>query len=72
MNELPQVPAPRCRFLHCKSMAVYGEDFASDPEFEAGMTDFWCLQTSKSAGPDEDEVNLDACSLPDRPCYREY
>jgi hypothetical protein len=72
MTELPQVPAQRCKFLYCKSMVVYGEDFASDPDFQAGMTDFWCLRTSKNVGPDHDEVTMEECSLPDRPCYREF
>ena len=72
MTEIPQVAAQRCKYLHCKSMVVYGEDFASDPDYQAGMTDFWCLQTSKGIGPDDDQVNLEECSLTDRPCYREY
>ena len=72
MTELPQLPAQRCKFLHCKSMMVYGEDFASDPDYQAGMTDFWCLQSSKNVGPDDDQVNMEECSQPGRSCYREY
>ena len=72
MSELPQVPAPRCKYLYCKSMIVFGEDFASDPDFQAGITDFWCLQTSRGLGPDDDEVNMDECCRPDRPCYQEF
>ena len=72
MTELEQVPTQRCKYLHCKSMVVYGEDFASDPDYQAGMTDFWCLQTSKGLGPDDDTVNLEECSVTGRPCYREY
>ena len=72
MTELPQESAQRCKFLYCKSMIVYGEDFASDPDFQAGMTDFWCLQTSKNSGPDAEQVDMDACSQPRRPCYREF
>ncbi len=72
MAELPQAPAPRCKFICCTSMVVYGEDFASDPDFQAGMTDFWCNQTAKSVGPDGDVVDLEECSRPERECYREY
>jgi hypothetical protein len=72
MTELPQTPAPRCKFLYCKSMVVYGEDFENDPDYQAGTTDFWCLQTSKAIGPDEEEVNMEECCRPERPCYREY
>jgi hypothetical protein len=70
MTELPQ--AQRCKFICCKSMVVYGEDFASDPDFQAGMTDFWCQQTAKNVGPDADGVDLEECSRPERECYREY
>lgn len=63
---------PRCIYLNCKSMQVYGEDFESDPEFQAGMVEFWCTQTFKPQGPDGADVSLELCSLPDRPCYREY
>ncbi len=72
MTELPQVPAQRCKYLYCKSMMVYGEDFASDPDYQAGLTDFWCLQTSKNIGPDNDQVDLEECSQANRPCYREF
>lgn len=72
MTELPQAPAQRCKYLCCKSMMVYGEDFASDPDYQAGLTDFWCLQTSKNLGPDNDQVDLEECSQANRACYREY
>jgi hypothetical protein len=47
---------PRCKYLCCKSMLVYGEPFESDPEYQAGITDFWCQCTSKAPGPDGDQV----------------
>jgi hypothetical protein len=63
---------PRCIYLCCKSMVVYGENFRDDPDFQAGLTDFWCTQTCKGQGPDGDEVSLEVCSNPERSCYREY
>jgi hypothetical protein len=63
---------PRCRNLYCKSMMVFGEDFENDPDYQAGLTEFWCLCTSKGQGPDGDEVSLVQCSLPERSCYKEY
>ena len=63
---------PRCKNLYCKSMAVYGELFETDPDFQAGLTEFWCLCTSKGAGPDGDDVSLVQCSLPERGCFKEY
>jgi hypothetical protein len=59
-------------YLCCKSMLVFGEAFESDPDFQSGQADFWCLQTSKSLGPDGDQVALDACRDPKRTCFKEY
>jgi hypothetical protein len=53
-------------------MLVFGEDFENDPDYQAGMTDFWCVQTSKGQGPDGDSVSLELCSNPERSCFQEY
>lgn len=63
---------PRCQHLHCKSMLVYGEAFQSDPDYQAGMTEFWCVLTSKGAGPDGGGVSLEECSDATRECFLEY
>jgi len=63
---------PRCINLCCKSMIVYGEAFESDPDYQSGMVDFWCTQTSKGQGPDDGDVNLEACSNSERTCYQEF
>ena len=63
---------PRCIHLSCKSMLVYGEAFEQDPDYQAGMTDFWCLRTSKGQGPDGDDVSLQSCSNAERECFKEY
>lgn len=70
-DELP-IYQPRCKFLTCKSMLVYGEDFASDPEYVAGATEFWCECTSRGIGPDGDGVSLEECSTAERSCYVEF
>ncbi len=62
---------PRCVYLTCKSMQVFGEDFESDPEYQAGMVEFSCTQTFQGQGPDGDEVSLELCSNAERPCFRE-
>jgi hypothetical protein len=62
----------RCLHLRCKSMLVYGENFESDPEFQAGMIEFWCLRTSQALGPDGEEASLLMCSNPERNCYEEF
>jgi hypothetical protein len=63
---------PRCVNLCCKSMLIYGEAFESDPEYQAGMTDFWCQLTSRGTGPDGDGVSLECCRNRDRSCFREF
>ena len=68
----PPVPAPRCINLMCKAMMVYGEAFESDPDYQAGMTDWWCQCTQKPQGPDHSEASLDACCNPQRTCYQAY
>ena len=63
---------PRCTHLCCKAMLVFGEAFESDPDYQAGMVDFWCTRTSKGQGPDGEEVNLELCSHPERECFEEF
>jgi hypothetical protein len=53
-------------------MAVYGEAFEQDPDFQAGLTDFWCVRTGRPLGPDGGEVGLAQCRCPERECYQEY
>jgi hypothetical protein len=72
MSEEASAYRPRCKNLYCKSILVYGEAFESDPEYQMGLGEFWCLCTSQGHGPDEGEVNLEQCSRPDRECFKEY
>jgi hypothetical protein len=70
-DELP-VYRPRCRYVNSKSMQVYGEAYESDPDFIAGMTDFWCDCTGKAVGPDGNGVGIEECKDQERECFREY
>ena len=70
--ELDQVPPPRCIHLQSKAMAVHGEGFENDSDYQDGMTDFWCIMSGRAIGPDNDVVGMKACSNPDRGCYEEY
>jgi hypothetical protein len=72
MSDQPTEYTPRCKNICCKSMLVYGEDFENDPEYQAGMVDFWCLLTSKPHGPDGGEVSMTDCRNRERSCYQEY
>jgi hypothetical protein len=53
-------------------MLIYGEAFESDPEYQAGMTEFWCTCTHKNLGPDGGETSMELCSNPERGCFKEY
>lgn len=68
----PVRDAPRCMYLNCKSMQVYGEDFENDPDYQCGMVDFWCTRTFQGQGPDGGDASLQLCKNPERECYREY
>ena len=72
MSELPQVPPPRCIHLQGKALAVHGEAFEDDPDFQAGLGDCWCNQTGRPLGPDHAPVGLAPCRDSDRDCYQEY
>ena len=72
MSESTTPRAPRCKHLTCKSMMVYGEDFANDPDFQAGLVEMQCTKTFSNFGPDSGELSLPLCSDPGRGCYREY
>ncbi len=63
---------PRCMFLTCKSMMVYGENFREDPDFASGQVEFTCTCTFSGVGPDGQAAALEACSDAGRNCYREY
>ena len=72
MSEEASTYRPRCKNLHCKSMLVYGEDFESDPEYQAGMVEFSCMQTFKTLGPDGGDISMDMCSNSERSCFKEF
>jgi hypothetical protein len=52
-------------------MAVYGEGYESDPDYQDAMSPFWCVQTGRSLGPDDGEVGMTPCSDVERECYQE-
>jgi hypothetical protein len=72
MSEPAKPFRPRCIYLTCKSMQVWGEDFENAPEFQAGMDELTCTQTFRNRGPDGADVTFDACCDLQRACFREY
>lgn len=72
MNPLAVLPTPRCMHFCSKSLSVYGENYAADSDFQAGLDQTWCVLTARSIGPDDGEVGWVECSNPQRECFREY
>jgi hypothetical protein len=70
--ELPQVPAPRCIHLQSKAMAVHGEEFEGDADYQGGSTNCTCGRTARSLGPDDRAADVDRCCDAERECYQEY
>jgi hypothetical protein len=64
--ELHSVP---CRHLRNKGMLVYTDAFSSDAHGDSGNTIYWCVQTMKGFGPDDDMVCKEDCTLVNRSCY---
>lgn len=63
---------PRCTFIRCKAMLVFGENFQQDPEYDPDNAYFWCNQTGIGQGPDQGPVSMRDCTVPDRACYQEF
>jgi hypothetical protein len=72
MTELPQVPGTRCIHLQSKAMAIHGEGFENDADYQDGLSDFWCVKTARPLGPDNGAVGMRPCSDPERGCHEEY
>jgi hypothetical protein len=70
-NLLPVVeqPAPPCRHLRSKGMYVYTGVQESELEDDYDSTNYWCFETMKTFGPDDQGVGGRECRNSSRPCY---
>jgi hypothetical protein len=70
-NDLPVIepPSAPCRHLRNKGMYVYtgGSDEAED---DYDSTNYWCFETMKSFGPDDQFVGGRQCRDSKRTCYQ--
>jgi hypothetical protein len=66
----PEAPrtAP-CRHLRNKGMYVYTDIALGDAHDDYDTAMYWCLQTMKGFGPDDEPVRGDDCRNPERSCY---
>lgn len=73
-HELPIVepPASPCRHLRSKGMYVYtdGQDGEAHDGYDNSI--YWCLQTMKGFGPDDDMVDGQGCRSPSRSCHEPF
>jgi hypothetical protein len=69
--DLPIVEeAAPCRFLRNKGMYVYTDGSHEDAHGDYDNTIYWCLQTMKDFGPDDEFVGGQECRNPTRSCYQ--
>lgn len=57
-----------CRFLRNRAMYIF-DDSVNEDQGDNDGTSFWCLQTMKGFGPDDEIVGRLDCRLTDRSCY---
>jgi hypothetical protein len=61
--------APVCRHLRNKGMFVYTDGSAGEAHEDYDSTVYWCNQSMKDFGPDDDHVGSLECRNTSRPCY---
>ena len=62
----PPVASSPCRHLRTKGMYVYTDGQDQD-DYDSSI--YWCMQTMKNFGPDDDFVSGAECRNASRPCY---
>ena len=67
--ELPIVREAPCRYLRNKGMYVYTDGISGESHEDYDNTIYWCLNTMKSFGPDDEMVDGHDCRNPGRSCY---
>jgi len=63
------VIGPSCRHLRSKAMYVYTDGASQEEYEESDSTNFWCLQSMKAFGPDDEPVTGRDCRNATRSCY---
>ena len=70
-NGLPvaETAGPPCRHLRSKGMYVYTDGLGGESHDDYDNTIYWCLQTMKDLGPDDDTAGREECCRTSRSCY---
>lgn len=58
-----------CRHLRNKGMYVYTDGASDEAADDFDSAVYWCLQTMKNFGPDDEMVGGHECRDPSRSCY---
>ncbi len=61
--------APPCRHLHNKGMYVYTDGISGESHDDYDSSIYWCNQSMKSFGPDDEIVGALECRNTARSCY---
>lgn len=59
-----------CRHLRNKGMYIYTDGNNPNPHEDYDNTNYWCLHTMKSFGPDDGMVGGEDCRDTCRTCYQ--
>jgi hypothetical protein len=73
-DELPDASSQSslCRHLRSAGMYVYAKGDHDDTAEEYDSSSYWCLQTMKTFGPDDEMVGSRECRDPSRSCYEPF
>lgn len=73
-GDLPVVNQPMipCRHLRTKGMYVYTDGAAEESDDEYDSSAYWCMQTMKEFGPDDEVVSKRDCRNLERACYEPF
>jgi len=72
MND-PRIAEPLaspCRHLRSNRMYVFSDGGDDNDADDYGSSSYWCLQTMKAIGPDDDRVDGRECRNASRSCYQ--
>jgi hypothetical protein len=58
-----------CRHLRHNGMLIFTDGTGGETQADCDTTMYWCTQTTKGFGPDDDFVNRDDCRNTSRSCY---
>ena len=73
-DDLPVIEPdlPLCRHLRSKGMYIYTDGMREETADDDDSTVYWCVQTMKNFGPDDEMVGGRECRDASRSCYEPF